>query len=97
MHAQLNVTKSPAKSEGKPPPCNVKVNFCVRVIILVRIKVTVYVSLRRRVRKTLYSLYCPYFLSEVMVKYTRKVRRHFVTLIEVGMHLITCTSVHNCQ
>ena len=97
MHAQLNVTKCPAKSERKPPPCNVKVNFCVRVIILVRIKVTVYVSLRRRVRKTLYSLYCPYFLPEVMVKYTRKARRHFVTLIEVCMHLITCISVHNCQ
>ena len=43
--------------------------------------VTVYVSLRRRVGRTLYDLHSPYLLPEVMVKLTRKVRGHFVTLI----------------
>ena len=42
--------------------------------------ITVYVSLRRRVRRILNDLYCLYFLSEVMVKFTRKARGHFVTL-----------------
>ena len=37
---------------------------------------------------------CPYFLPEVMVKFTWKARGHFVTLIEVGMHLIACISGH---
>ena len=49
------------------------------------------VSLRRRVRRTLYDLYnyyCPYFLPEVMVKFTRRVTGHFVMLIEISMHLI---------
>ena len=39
------------------------------------------VSLRRRVRRTLYDLYCPYCLPEVMVNFTREAREHFVTLI----------------
>ena len=57
----------------------------------VSIRVIVYVSLRRRVRRTLNDLYCPYFLPEVMVKFTRKTRGHFVMLIEISMHLIQCT------
>ena len=48
---------------------------------MVRIRVTVYVSSRCIVRGTLNDLSCPYFLTEVMV------RAHFVTLIEVGMHV----------
>ena len=51
-------------------------------------RVTVQVSLRRRVKTTLYDLSCPYFLPEVMVKFSRKARGHFVTLIEVGVHVI---------
>ena len=47
-----------------------------------RIRVTVYVPLRGRVGRTLYDLYCPYFSSEVMMKFTRKAMGHFVTLIE---------------
>ena len=31
------------------------------------------------VRRTLCGLYCPYFLPEVMVKFTRRVREQFVT------------------
>ena len=65
------------------------------VIFWVRISVTVDVSLRRRVRRTLYDLYCLYFLPEVMVKFRKKARGHFVTLIQIGMHLIECTSGHN--
>ena len=30
-----------------------------------------------------------------MVKYTRKASGHFVTLIEIGMHLTECISGHN--
>ena len=46
------------------------------------------------IRRTLYDLYCPYFSPEVMVKFTRRETGHFVTLIENGMHLITCISGH---
>ena len=50
--------------------------------------------LRYLVGRTFYDLYSPYFLPEVMLKFTRKVKGHFVTLIEVGMHLITCPPAH---
>ena len=44
------------------------------------------------------DLYCPYLSPEVMVTSTRGVRGHLVTLIEIeiGMHLITCTSGQIC-
>ena len=32
-----------------------------------------------------------------MVKFTRKATGHFVTLIEIAMHLITCISGHICM
>ena len=41
----------------------------------------VYVSLRRIVRRTLYDRYSPYFLPELMVRFTRRARGHFVMLI----------------
>ena len=47
-------------------------------------------SWRNRVRRTLYDFHCPYFPPEVIVMLTRKARGHFVTLIEVGMHLLEC-------
>ena len=47
-----NVTKS----KRKPPRCNFRLNVCVRVIFLVRSRVAVFVTLRRRVRRTLYDL-----------------------------------------
>ena len=50
----------------------------------------VYVSLRGRI-----VLYSPYFLPEMMVKFTRKARRHFVSLIESGIRLVECISGHN--
>ena len=34
------------------------------------------------------TLYMPYFQPQVMVKFTRRVRGHLVTLTEIGMHLI---------
>ena len=34
------------------------------------------------------------FSPEAMVKFTRRATGHFVTLIESGMHLITCISGH---
>ena len=54
-----------------------------------------YASSRIIGRRTLNDLYCQYFLPEVMVKFTRKARGHFVTFIESGMHLIKCISGHN--
>ena len=49
--------------------------------------IIVYVSLRRRVRRTLYDLYIQYFLPEEMVKFTIKAKRQFVALLEIGIHL----------
>ena len=57
--------------------------------------VTVSVSLRRRVRRTLHDFYIAYFLPEVMVKFTRKAMGHFVTLIEASMHLVDRVSGHD--
>ena len=37
------------------------------------------------------TLYIPYFQPQVMVKFTRRLRGHFVTLTEGGMHLIVCS------
>ena len=45
--------------------------------------------------RTLYDLYCSYVSPEVMVKFMRKARGQFVTLIKVGIHLIECISGHN--
>ena len=50
--------------------------------------VTVFVPFRSIVGRTLYELYFPYFSPKVLV--TRKVRRPFVTLIEVYMRLTEC-------
>ena len=58
-------------------------------------KITVYVSLKRRVRSTLYDLYCPYFLPEVIVKFTRKAKGQLVVLIWSSIHLITWISGRN--
>ena len=38
---------------------------------------------------------CLYFLPKVMVKISRKVWGHFVTLTEVAMHLTECNPVYN--
>lgn len=46
--------------------------------------VTVFASMRRRVRLTLHELYMLHF----------RWARHFVTLIVVGLHLIECNSRH---
>ena len=47
--------------------------------------------LRRRVRKTLNDLHCPYFVLEVMVKFTRLAMGHLY-LFEVCMHLFESIS-----
>lgn len=44
--------------------------------------------LRSGAKRTLYDLFCPCFPPELMVKLTRKTRRHSVTLIVIGMQLI---------
>ena len=35
---------------------------------------------------------CPYFSPEMMVTLSTRVRGHFVTLVEVCMHLIECNA-----
>ena len=42
-------------------------------------------------------IFYDYFSAEVMVKFTRRVGGHFVTLTEVCMNLITCISGHLFQ
>ena len=44
-----------------------------------------------------FDLYCPYFLPEVMMKFTRNARGHFVALIQIPTPLITGISGHNCK
>lgn len=76
--------KSSANSTHKPLFCNFRVSVCLWAIFKVRIKVTVYVSLKIS-------------LTVVLVRsdeFTRKAGGHFVTLTEIGMHLITYISVY---
>ena len=47
-----------------------------------------------QLRGHFYDLYTVYLLPEVMVKFTRRATGHFVTLIEISIHLITCISGH---
>ena len=56
--------------------------------------VTVHVSSRFIVRRTLYDIYCPYISPEAMVKYTRRGTGHFVTPTENVICLIMCISGH---
>ena len=62
--------------------------------MLALIRKLFFASLRTRVRKKNYDLYCSYLSSEVMVKSVRGVRGHFVTLVEISMHLMECNPEH---
>ena len=53
-----------------------------------------FVFLWNVVRKTLRDLCCMYSSSKAILKLSQSMRGHFVTLIEVSMHLITCNSGH---
>ena len=44
------------------------------------------------VRRTLQELCCLYLSPQIMQDLCQSERRHFVTLIEVNMHLIVCIS-----
>lgn len=46
------------------------------------------------IKRVLYDLYSPYSLSEAILKLSQSVRGYFVTIIEVGMRLITCEPGH---
>ena len=60
------------------------------------IRVTAFVSKWSIVGRTHYDLYFLYFLSQGILKLTQSMRGHLVTLIEVGMHLISCNFGRNC-
>ena len=49
-------------------------------------RVAVYFSSRIVVGRTLYDLYCLYFLPEVMVKFMRRAKKHLEMLIENYVH-----------
>ena len=84
----VNVATCSAKSKRKPLRVVVTLGLAFRL----RLGLLFMSSLRRRVRKTLYDLYCPHFSPEVMATFTRKATGQFMTLIESGMHLIMCIS-----
>ena len=54
-----------------------------------RIRFDVFVCLRRKVSETLHELRCLYFSSKAILQLSQSVRGHFVTLIEVRMHIIS--------
>ena len=60
----------------EPPRCNFRVSVFAWLIFQARIGVTLYVSSRRRVTRTLHDLYILHFSPEVMAKFTRKGRGH---------------------
>ena len=84
-HPVINLVQQGLISMNKPV-----IPFCASRTF----RVTGYVSLKSIVRRTLYDLYSPSFLPDVMYKLTRRVRRHFVTLIEIGMLLIESNPGH---
>ena len=55
--------------------------FVCGLIFRLRFRITV--SWRKRVMTTLHNLYWPYFLPEVMMKFTIKASGRFVTLIKI--------------
>ena len=62
--------------------------------IFYHIRVTVSVSSRIIIRRTLHDLYSPYFSPGVVAKFTTRETGHFVMLIETRMHIITWISGH---
>ena len=68
--------------------CNITGSVSVGSCFLAWSEVTVFISLRNKEMRTLYDLYCPYFLPNIMVMFTRKVSEHFMKLIEIGILLI---------
>lgn len=54
---------------------------CVWVIFYVRMRLTFYVYLSNRVRRTPHDHYCPYFPSQIMVKFRNGKSGYFMTLI----------------
>ena len=63
-------------------------------IFRVRVNTDIYLCLRKRVLGTLHDVNCLYSLTRVMLKLWRRARGHFVTLIKIGVHLITCNPGH---
>ena len=46
------------------------------------------------IRRTLHDLPCLYSSSQEILQLSQSAKGHFVTLIEVGLHLITCNPGH---
>lgn len=81
MHIQLNVTKCPAMSKRKRLLVTLGLAFVLGLSFYVSIRVTDWASLRRRVRRTICSLFLSVFLARVLVKYVRKVKGQFLMLM----------------
>ena len=69
---------------------SVRVSFIFRV----RVNTAVYLYLRKKVWGTLHDINFLYTLTRVILKLWRRARGHFVTLIKIGVHLITCNPGH---
>jgi len=85
----INFDKRHAESQRKLPGCNFTLCVWIRVIFQVGIKVTLYVSLRKRVRRTLVI-----FIVRSDGEVYEKGEETLVTPIEVSKHLIACIPGH---
>ena len=95
MHAQFDKRhKVSSKSSVNHLIVTLGLPLVSGFIIKVRVWVTVHVSSRKGVKKSLHDLYCQYFLPEAMVKFTRKVMGHSVMFIESDILLIMSISRH---
>ena len=64
-------------------------------IFRVRVNTAVYLRLRKRVwGMILHDVKCLYSLTRAMLKLWRRARGHFVMLIKICVHLITCNPGH---
>ena len=66
----------------------IKVCICVANFFTLGIWLLFFVSSRSTVGRTPYDPYSPYSLPNMMLKLSQRNREHFVTLFDVGKHLI---------
>lgn len=84
----INVTRVSCpvtKSKQKPPVYNIRVN--IKYVLFFRLQL----CMKSRVRGTLYDLYCLYFSTQAMLKFSNW--GHFVICIEMSLHLIMCINI----
>ena len=88
--------KCPFKSKPLLPISNNKVKVKVRCYFCLRVNAAVNPYLKSSIWGTLCYINCLYSRKRVMLKLRRRAMRHFVTLIEIHMHLIRVNPGHIC-